>query len=102
MSLDLEAAAESVNSLVKVAAAFDRKNMPAGANANRVLAQQTQALVDEVRCLRAMTARVQEIADGTKIQPLADALNVALTDQCRHDDDDAECWHFGGREGRDG
>lgn len=108
MTLDLEAAQESVDGLRKVAAAFDRKNMPAGAKANRVLADQTQALVDEVRKQRQIVGQVEAIVvniegmAGMVPGIIARQIRTALVAQCHHDDGAVECWHFGERDGRDG
>lgn len=67
------------------------------------------ALVDEVRKLRYMLARVSgwrevyRISGDTYVSAAEwAALDRAMTDQCVHDDSDPECWHFGDRDGRDG
>jgi hypothetical protein len=64
------------------------------------------ALIDEVRKLRAMVQRVRELNDDpTFAWPgyiRRDEVSKALVDQCSHTEGDAECWHFGDRDGRDG
>lgn len=79
MTLDLEAARESIDGLNKVAATFERKGMPAGAHANRVLAQQTQALVDEVTALRHILSDVRD-----EVRGLMDSLDDNVSPEQMH------------------
>lgn len=64
------------------------------------------ALVDEVRKLRAIVKRVEETIAASEYPGVSlidpRVLRTALVDQCHHIDGEAECWHFGDRDGRDG
>jgi hypothetical protein len=70
--------------------------------------QDIPALVDEVRKLRAIVERVRSLARFADRDVLGHPvvmvpeLEAALVDQCHHIDGEAECWHFGDRDGRDG
>jgi hypothetical protein len=94
-------------------------------------AEDVRALVDEVRKLRAIVERAREVvafhraeaaeqrtnaeryikpseprswhnARAAEADAIADRLEAALVDQCHHTDGEADCWHFGDRDGRDG